>query len=48
MAHKANQTLIGAFVLGALLLAVASAVILGGDRFLRRTQTVVAYFDGSL
>ena len=48
MAYKANQALIGAFVLGALLLAVASVVILGGDHFLRRTQTVVAYFDGSL
>src|SRR5207244_3879612 len=28
--------------------ALATAAILGGDRFLRRTQTVVAYFDGSL
>ena len=48
MARKANQALIGAFVLGAVLLAVAGVVVLGGDRFFRRTQTVVAYFDGSL
>ncbi len=48
MARKANQALVGAFVLGALLLAVAGVVILGGGHFLRRTETVVAYFDGSL
>ena len=48
MAQKANQAIIGAFVLGAVLLAVAGVVVLGGGRFFRHTQTVVAYFDGSL
>ena len=48
MARKANQALVGAFVLGALLLAVAGVVVLGGGHFLRRAETVVAYFDGSL
>ena len=48
MARKANHALVGAFVLGALLLAVAGVVVLGGGHFLRRTETVVAYFDGSL
>jgi len=42
MARKANQALVGAFVLGALLLAVAGVVVLGGGHLLRRTETVVA------
>jgi phospholipid/cholesterol/gamma-HCH transport system substrate-binding protein len=46
--RKANQAVIGAFVLGAVLLAVAGVVVLSGDRLFRDTQTVVAYFDGSL
>jgi len=46
--RKANQAIIGAFVLGAVLLAVAGVVVLSGNRFFRDTQTVVAYFDGSL
>ncbi len=48
MARKANQAIIGAFVLGAVLLAVAGVVVLGGGRFFHHTQTLVAYFDGSL
>jgi len=40
--------MIGAFVLGAVLLGVAGVVVLSGDRLFRDTQTVVAYFDGSL
>ena len=48
MARKANQALIGAFVLGAVLLAVAGVVVLGGGKFFRQTRTGVAYFDGSL
>jgi paraquat-inducible protein B len=48
MGRKANQAMIGAFVVGAVLLAVAGAVLLSGNRFFRHTQTVVAYFDGSL
>src|SRR5204862_8071890 len=46
--HKASQAVIGAFVLGAVLLAVGGVVVLSGDRLFRDTQTVVAYFDGSL
>ncbi len=48
MGRKANQAVIGAFVLGAVLLAVAGVVVLSGDRFFRDSQMVVAYFDGSL
>ena len=42
MAQKANQAIIGAFVLGAVLLAVAGVVVLGGGRFFRHTQTKAA------
>jgi paraquat-inducible protein B len=48
MARKAQPALIGAFVLGAVLLAVAGLVLFGGSRFFRKTTTLVAYFDGSL
>lgn len=48
MGRKASQAVIGAFVLGAVLLAVGGVVVLSGDRLFRDTQTVVAYFDGSL
>ena len=48
MARKANPALIGAFVVGAVILAVAGLVVFGGGKFFRQTQTVVAYFDGSL
>jgi paraquat-inducible protein B len=48
MSRKANPAIIGAFVLGAVLLAVAGVVVLTGDPFFRRTQTFVAYFVGSL
>jgi phospholipid/cholesterol/gamma-HCH transport system substrate-binding protein len=46
--QRANQAIIGAFVLGAVLLAVAGVVVLTGDRFFRHTRTFVAYFEGSL
>src|SRR5438874_13147894 len=46
--RKANQAIIGAFVLGAVLVAVAGVVVLGSDRFFRHATTFVAYFDGSL
>ena len=48
MARKGNPALIGAFVLGAVVLAVAALVVFGGGKLFRRTQTMVAYFDGSL
>jgi paraquat-inducible protein B len=48
MGRKANQAMIGAFVLGAVLLGVAGVVLLSGDRFFRHTETLVAYFEGSL
>jgi paraquat-inducible protein B len=48
MSKPANKTLIGLFVLGAIALVVAGVVILGSGRFLRKTQTVVCYFEGSV
>jgi len=48
MARKSNPALIGAFVVGALVLAVAALVVFGGGKFFHDTQTLVAYFDGSL
>ena len=48
MGQRANHAIIGAFVLGAVLLAVAGVVVLAGDRVFRHTQTFLAYFEGSL
>jgi paraquat-inducible protein B len=48
MARRSNPALLGAFVLGAVILAVAGLVIFGGGRFFRTTQTWVAYFDESV
>ena len=44
MARKSNPALIGAFVVGALVLAVAALVVFGGGKFFHDTQTLVAYF----
>ncbi len=48
MARKANPALIGAFVLGAMALAVAGLVIFGGGKFFQASQKWVLYFDGSI
>jgi paraquat-inducible protein B len=48
MARKGNPALIGAFVLGGIALAVAALIVFGGGGLFQRTQTMVAYFDGSL
>ncbi len=44
MAKKANPAAIGAFVLGAIALAVGGLVVFGGGKFFRQTQMWVAYF----
>ncbi len=46
--RKANLTLIGVFVLGALVLALAALVALGSGRLFRHTVPVVCYFSGSV
>jgi len=48
VSQKASPALVGAFVLGALLLALAGIVLLGTKDFLKRTFPFVAYFEGSV
>ena len=45
MSRKANPTLIGAFVLGGIVLVVAALMLFGGGRFFTEKATFVAYFD---
>jgi ABC-type transporter Mla subunit MlaD len=46
--RKANPALIGVFVLGAVVLAVAAVVLLGSGRFFSPRQAFVCFFTGSL
>ena len=48
MSKAANKTLIGAFVLGSVVLAIAAATILGSGRFFTPTFINVMYFRGSV
>ncbi len=48
MSKQASPKLIGAFVLGAIGLALAAVIILGSGKFFTRQVPVVMYFDGSL
>ncbi|MGO9611490.1 MAG: MlaD family protein [Dissulfurispiraceae bacterium] len=48
MSKKANKTLIGAFVLGAIALAIAAVVIFGSGQFFKKTQKFVMFFEGSV
>lgn len=48
MARKANPAMIGGFVLGALVLAVAALVVGGGGNFFQHRQFWEAYFDESI
>jgi len=48
MSRQPNKTLIGAFVVGAVALAVAGLFIFSSGKFLKETRTFVLYFDGSL
>ena len=48
MSKKANYSLIGAFVIGAVVLAAAAVVILGGGKFFKEKQQYVMYFEGSV
>ena len=46
--RRANPALIGAFVLGAVVLVGAVVVVWGSGRFFRNTKTFVSYFSGSV
>jgi paraquat-inducible protein B len=48
VSKRASPTLIGAFVLGALILTVVAIIVLGSGRFFRKTHEYVLYFDGSV
>jgi paraquat-inducible protein B len=48
MSQKANPTLIGAFVFGAILIAIGAAVFFGSADFFSKKQTYVSYFNQSV
>ncbi|MEA3230947.1 MAG: MlaD family protein [Thermodesulfobacteriota bacterium] len=48
MSNKSSTTLIGAFVVAAVVLATAGITILGGGKFLSKSKTYIMYFEGSL
>jgi len=48
MSKPVNKTLIGAFVVGALVLAVVGILVLGGGKIFKKVQKFVLYFDGSV
>ena len=48
MSKKANKTVIGAFVVGAIALLIAGVLIFGTGKFMRKTNSYVLYFQGSI
>jgi len=48
MSKQANKTVIGAFVVGAVALAVTGVLIFGSGKFLSKMEPYVMYFDGSV
>lgn len=48
MDKKLNKTLIGVFVVGALVLLIMGIVVFGSGELLKRTNKFVLYFDGSV
>lgn len=48
MSRKASPTAIGAFVVGAIALAIAGLVVLGSGRFFQKTFPLVSFFEGSV
>lgn len=48
MSRPANKTMIGAFVVGGLVLVLFTVIVFGSGRFLRKTVVYVMYFEGSV
>ena len=48
MSKKANPTLVGAFVVGAIVLVIVAVTILGSGRLFQKTYEFVLYFQGSV
>ena len=47
MSKPVNKSLVGAFVLGAIVLAVAAVMVIGSGKFLAKSVPFVMYFEGS-
>ena len=48
MSKKVNKTVIGVFVIGALVLLLVAIVVFGSGELFKRTNKFVLYFDGSV
>jgi paraquat-inducible protein B len=48
MSKKANKTMIGGFVVGAVLLVFAGVLIFGSGKFMKKTNEYALYFEGSV
>ena len=48
MSKQASRTVIGAFVLGAIALMVVGVVVFGSDKFFRKANKNVMFFEGSV
>lgn len=48
MSKKANPAVVGSFVIGAVILAIAAIFVFGSGRLFKKTDTHVAFFDSSL
>lgn len=48
MSKPANKTMIGAFVLGAVVMAVVAIVLFGSGKFFKTTDTWLTFFEGSV
>ena len=46
MSKKANPAIIGAFVIGAILLSIVALLAFAGGKLFRDTSTLVTYFEG--
>jgi len=48
MSKQANPTIVGSFVVGAIVLIIGSLFLFGGGKLFKDVDSYVAYFDGSL
>jgi len=48
MGKKANPTIIGLFVVGAIALAIVGVIVFGSGRFFKHTEAFVMFFPGSV
>jgi paraquat-inducible protein B len=48
MGTKANPTVIGAFIVGAVVLIIAAVLVFGKSKLFTETSTIVMYFEGSV